>query len=205
MKKFVPLAFMVLVSAVCVTAQQDAQSNPSLGDVVRKQHSQTQANSSRKVWTNEDFSGDAATSTQPAENASASADPNAANASASETPNNPDANVDKAKQEQDKAKSTAGEQEKLDASWKEKLDAQKARIADLKREYDLTERENKVSMTTYYADAGNRLRDQKDFMDKENSYREKMTTLQKQIADEQAKLSDLQDEAHKAGANKAYD
>ena len=205
MKKFVPIALVVLASASCATAQQDAQSSPSLGDVVRKQHAGAQANPSRKVWTNEDFSGDATTPTQPAENAPAAAEPNADNAGASAPANAPDATPDKAKQDQDKAKSAAGEQEKLDASWKEKLDAQKARIADLKREYDLTERENKVSMTTYYADAGNRLRDQKDFTDKEASYREKMTTLQKQIAEEQSKLSDMQDEAHKAGANKAYD
>jgi hypothetical protein len=205
MKKFVPIALMVLASAVCVTAQQDAQSSPSLGDVVRKQHAGTQANPSRKVWTNEDFSGDATTPAQPTENAPAAAEPSADNAGASAPANAPDATADKSKQDQDKAKSAAGEQEKLDASWKEKLDVQKARIADLKREYDLTERENKISMTTYYADAGNRLRDQKDFTDKEASYRDKMTTLQKQIADEQAKLSDMQDEAHKAGANKAYD
>lgn len=200
MKKFMPLALMVLASAVCANAQQEAQSSPSLGDVVRKQHSGAQANSTRKVWTNEDFPGDATTPAPASDGTSA-----ASEANPSDNAETPDASADKAKQDPDKAKSTTGEQEKLDASWKEKLDGQKSKIADLKREYDLTERENKVSMTTYYADAGNRLRDQKDFLDKQASSRDKLATLQKQIADEQAKLSDMQDQAHKAGANKAYD
>ena len=49
------------------------------------------------------------------------------------------------------------------------------------------------------------MRDQKDFHDKETSFRDKLGTLKQQIADEQSKLGELQDQAHKAGANKAYD
>ncbi len=129
--------------------------------------------------------------------------PDATNAT--ESPNTADAAADNAKQGQEKSKDPAADQEKLDAEWKSKIDLQKSKIADVKREYDLTERESKLSATTYYADAGNRLRDQKDFVDKEASYHDKLANLQKQLADEQAKLSDLQDQAHKAGADKAYE
>ncbi len=198
MKQFVPLALMVLAATVCVSAQQDAQSNQSVGDVARKSKAQDQAAPSHKVWTNEDFPDDATPAAQPTE-PSADASPTTPS-TPDDSQKNVDLSADKAK-----AKDPAADQEKLDAEWKGKIDAQRARINDLKREYDLTQREEKISATTYYADAGNRLRDQKDFLDKENSYHDKLATMQKQIADEEAKLSDMQDQAHKAGANKAYE
>lgn len=199
MKKFVPLALMALATTVCVAAQQSTQSSPALGDVARKQRAQDQAAPTHKVWTNDDFPGETAPAAQPAENVETPTEP-----AATDSQPKTEATADKEKS-QDKTKGTAAEQEKLDAEWKGKIDAQKSKIADLKREFDLTDRENKLAATTYYADAGNRLRDQKDFTDKQTSYHEKLSTLQKQIADEQTKLSDLQDEAHKAGANKAYE
>jgi hypothetical protein len=109
------------------------------------------------------------------------------------------------KEKEKDVKPDTDEQAKVDAEWRSQIDAQKAKIATLQREYDLTDREYKLFATTYYADAGNRLRDQKDFHDQETSYRDKLGNLKQQIADEQSRLGEIQDQAHKAGANKAYD
>ncbi len=201
MTKFVPLALFALAAAVCVSAQQQTQSTESLGDVARKQRAADQKAPAKKVWTDDDF---ASTSTAPApspETAPSDAATKDADKSADKTSDKATAAADTKEKKQD----AVADNEKLNAEWKDKLDAQKAKIADLQREYDLTDREYKLSLTSYYADAGNRLRDQKDFTEKETTYRGKLGTLKQQISDEQAKLGDLQEQAHKAGANKAFD
>ncbi len=201
MKKFVPLALFALAATVCVSAQQQSQSTQSLGDVARKQRAADQKAPAKKVWTDDDF---ASTSSAPV--------PSQESAPTDATTKDADKSTDKSSDKsaptaegKEKKQDTVADTEKLNTEWKEKLDAQKAKIADLQREYDLTDREYKLSLTSYYADAGNRLRDQKDFTEKETTYRGKLGTLKQQISDEQAKLAELQEQAHKAGANKAFD
>ncbi len=210
MKKLVPLALLALATTVCISAQQPTQSQ-SLGDVARQQKSSDKAQG-HKVWTNDDFPDrPASTDAAPADASTSDATADAAAAGPVDASGKPakDAGSKEAaaKPEAKVAKKTdsADEQKKIDDEWKGKLDAQKSKIADLQREYDLTERELKLAQTTYYADAGNKLRDQKDFLDKDKASRDKLDALKQQITDEQAKLSDMQDKAHKAGANKAYD
>jgi hypothetical protein len=190
MNKFVSLALLALATTLCAAAQQQAQS-PSLGDVARKQRAEDKAAPAHKVWTNEDFNDQAAPAAPPSDQAKG-------DHAAAKDEKGDDT---KAKQPPD----PVGDQAKLNQEWKGKLDAQKAKIADLQHDYDLTDREYKIAATSYYADAGNRLRDPKDFHDKETGYREKLDKLKQQISDEQAKLSEMQEQAHKAGANKAYD
>jgi hypothetical protein len=198
MKKLVPLALLALATTVCVVAQQTSNSSENVADAARKQHANDSSAPSHKVWTNDDFA-DHPAAAAPATGTSSNA-PADATAATTGTQKAGDA------KDKDKAKADAPtDQEKIDAEWKSKIDAEKAKIADLQREYDLTDRETRLAATTYYADAGNRLRDQKDFADKEAASRDKLATLKQQIADEKTKLSELQEQAHKAGANKAYD
>lgn len=213
MNKFVPLTLMVLGTTLCVSAQQQAKSNQSLGDVARSQRSADRQAPAHKVWTNDDFAPPPA-----AAPATPEPTPKAEGDSKLTTPDDSQKTVDlatgtekgevkdaKDKDKEKDAKDSVGQQDKLDAEWKSKIEAQKAKIADAQREYSLTDREYKLAATSYYADAGNRLRDQKDFADQEAKYRDTLSKLKQQIADEQAKLADLQEQAHKAGANKAYD
>jgi hypothetical protein len=205
MKNLVHLAMLALAASVCAGAQQTSQPTPSLGDVARQQRSADKNAPARKVWTDDDFAGKAPAPAPAAETS-------APDAASKDGDKSAEAGVDRgnakagadAKDKKDEKASPADE-EKLNAEWKSKIDAQKAKIASLQREYDLTDREYKIAVTSYYADAGNRLRDPKDFHDKETGYQDKLGTLKQQISDEQAKLSELQEEAHKAGANKAYD
>lgn len=203
MTKLVPLALLALATTVCAAAQQ-AQSSQSITDAARTQQAKEQASPGRKVWTNDDFPDQPAAATPATGDTTAPASSTAPASTATASTATDDAKKsadDKSKS----AKADADDQEKLNAEWKSKLDTEKAKIADLQREFDLTDREFKLASTTYYADAGNRLRDPKDFHDKETAFRDKLGTLKQQIADEQAKLAELQDQAHKAGASKAYD
>ncbi|HEY3928375.1 MAG TPA: hypothetical protein VGL89_08375 [Candidatus Koribacter sp.] len=187
MKKLIAIALLALAGCVCAVAQQATQAQPSLGDVARKQRAQDDNAPKTKVWTNDDFPDSPAPVAEPKGDA----------ADADKTKGEP---KDKSEAKDKDGKAAAGDQDALNKEWQGKVDAEKAKIADLQREYDLTDREYKLFATDYYADAGNRLRDQKDFHDKEQGYRDKIGTLKDQISAEQAKLADLQDQAHKAGA-----
>ena len=223
MKKLVCIAIVAL-SAAAVAQNSTSQSSQSLGDVARKSRAEEQKAPAKKVYTNDDF----AETPAPAPSPTADAKATAGTPSLDEAPKPGSAqekgqpSVDLSKEssttsgdtkdkkdakpnEEKDAKASAEDQAKVDAEWKSKIDAQKSKISGLQREYDLTDREYKLFATTFYADAGNRLRDQKDFHDKETDYRDKLGNLKQQITDEQAKLAELQDQAHKAGANKAYD
>lgn len=205
MKKFAAIVLFVFAGTVCLLAQQLAQSNQSLGDVARKQRAQDQTAPAHKVWTDEDFPSKPVPAAPEASATDTSAAPTKDAAKSTDAATGKDVKKDEKTDEKDAKSDPVADHDKLNAEWKTKLDAQKAKIADLQRERDLTDREYKLATTSFYADAGNRLRDQKDFHDKETSYREKLATLGQQITDEQAKLAAMQEEAHKAGANKAYD
>ena len=220
MKKFVCIAVMAL-GAAGVAQNTTSQSSQSLGDVARKTRTEEKA-PAKKVYTDDDFAPQPAPAPAPAaETKAADTAPSAEEATkaanprekgqdsvdlSKETGATSDSKDKKdAKPKEKDAKAAEDDQAKMDAEWKSKIDAQKAKIAGMQREYDLTDREYKLFATTFYADAGNRLRDQKDFTEKETGYRDKLGSLKQQITDEQAKLTELQDQAHKAGANKAYD
>jgi hypothetical protein len=80
-----------------------------------------------------------------------------------------------------------------------KLDAQKAKIDQLAHELDLDQREYRLKAAALYNDAGNRLRNAGEF-DKEGAqYRADMESKQKALDDAKAQLSDIQEEARKAG------
>ena len=219
MKKLVCIAILAL-SAAAIAQNSTSQSSQSLGDVARQTRAQDQKAPAKKVYTNDDFAEQPTPAPAPAPEAKAAESaPTAEEAtkpSSAQEKGQPsvdlskesgaDAKDKKSTDPKDKdAKAAEQDQAKVDAEWKSKIDAQKSKIAGLQREYDLTDREYKLFATTFYADAGNRLRDQKDFHDKETDYRDKLGTLKQQISDEQAKLAEMQDQAHKAGANKAYD
>ena len=98
-----------------------------------------------------------------------------------------------------KAKSGSGdpvrEQTALDQRWQAAIQQQKDKIANLQRQLDLEQKA--IAYTTHI-----------DPIKPNASYareKAKIDSLQQQIADAKEKLSQIQDEAHKAGADKAYD
>ena len=171
------LGLSILLPAAVFAQQQ------SLGDAARQARKNKQADPARKVITNDDIaatkSGSDASSSQPVA---------------------PAADASKEKSD-DKAKLSDDDQAKLDKEWQGKISGQKDQIALLERELDVLQRENKLRAATFYADAGNRLRDSKKYAEDDRKYQDDIAAKQKAIEDAKTKLEQMRDDARKAGAS----
>lgn len=83
--------------------------------------------------------------------------------------------------------------------WQEKLTSQQGRIEGIAQELDLDQREYRLRAASFYGDAGARLRDQGQWDKEEAQYKQKIADKQKELNDAKQGLSDLQEEARKAG------
>ena len=86
--------------------------------------------------------------------------------------------------------------------WQDQMSAQKRKIADLERELDLEQREYKLQVAQYYADAGTQLRDQKAWAEQETKFRSDIADKQKQIDDAKAELKDMEGQQQQQAAEK---
>ena len=110
-------------------------------------------------------------------------------------------------EKQDGDKKTAQKQEKATQSkepqdeqeWHDQIAEQKKQISDLQHELDLLQREYKLQVADYYADAGAQLRDPKAWGEQEAKYRADIAEKQKQIDEAKAQLQDMEEEVRKAG------
>lgn len=83
--------------------------------------------------------------------------------------------------------------------WTDKLNHQKQQIDLLTRELDVLQREYQIRAAAMYADAGNRLRNQADWDKQDAQYKQQIADKQKSVEDAKQKLTDLQEEARRAG------
>lgn len=121
-----------------------------------------------------------------------------ADASASaETKPGDAADKDKAKAESKDEAAAADEKKKQLADDTAKA---KAELEQLTRELDVLQRENRLRAATYYADAGNRLRDEKKYAEDDRRYQQDIQSKQSAIAAAKAKLDDLNEQARKMGS-----
>ena len=169
------LASLIVISGIAV-AQED------LAAIARQQRQQKKTTTAKKVYTNDDIAGQPAPASAPA---STDAKP-AAGA---------DAKADTAKPKAPAADDKA----KAEAALQKKVDAQKAEIATLQRELDLADRENRLRVANYYADAGNSLRDPRKFQDEQRAKEGEIAGKKKAIEDAKAKLDALIEEGRKNG------
>lgn len=79
------------------------------------------------------------------------------------------------------------------------IDAQKKEIADLQRELDIMQREQKLRTAAYYGDAGTMLRDSAKYAEENKKQQDDIDTKKQALDAAQQKLSDLQEQARKAG------
>jgi len=84
--------------------------------------------------------------------------------------------------------------------WGDKIATQKDQVDLLTREVDVLQREYQLRAAAMYADAGNRLRNSADWDKQDAQYKQQIADKQKALDDAKQKLSDIQDEATKAGA-----
>ena len=98
----------------------------------------------------------------------------------------------------DKA-SPADAQKKKDDDIKKQIDAQTKEIAILQRELDVATREARLRAAAYYGDAGTQLRDQAKYAEDTRKEQDEINTKKQALDAAQQKLSDLQEQARKAG------
>lgn len=180
---------------------QNAPSGGSLGDYARHVRKSTDSTSKPKVFDNDNLPKTDKLSivgaaqqapeslTQPAEKTSsenkASTDTNAPAAETAKT---------EAKAPEDQAQKEAAAKQ-----WADKVAAQKNQVDLLTRELDVAQREYQLRAAAMYADAGNRLRNSADWDKQDAQYKQQIADKQKALDDAKQKLSDIQDEATKAG------
>ena len=98
-----------------------------------------------------------------------------------------------------KAGQSAAEREKAVAAWKQKVDEQKSKTDLLARELDVTQREYHLRSNAYNSDLSNRIRPSTDWQAEEAKFKQQITEKQKSLDEAKTKLTELQDQARKAG------
>jgi hypothetical protein len=93
---------------------------------------------------------------------------------------------------------SAGGQKASD-EWKQKFADQKNKIDLLSRELDVMQREYRLRAAAFYADAGNRLRNQGSWDKEDTQYKQQLAQKQKALDDAKKALADMQEQARKAG------
>ncbi len=186
------LAVAVAMSALAVVAV--AQSSESLGDVARATRKEKR-HAAAKVYTNDNLPTSATLSVVGP--SSAAEDLEKSEIQDKEVKPAKDADKKDGSDKKDgKDKSASADSQ----AWSAKIDDQKKKIADLAHELDLLDREYKLRVTAFYADAGWQLRDSKKWAEDEAKYRSDMADKQKQLDEARAQLEDMQEQARKADA-----
>jgi hypothetical protein len=99
----------------------------------------------------------------------------------------------------DKTGSSAADQQKMVDDWKKKITDEKNQIDLMSRELDVAQREYRLRSAAFYADAGNRLRNEASWDKQDADYKEQIAQKQKALDAARQQLSDLQEQARKAG------
>jgi len=84
-------------------------------------------------------------------------------------------------------------------SWQDKLASQKDQIDLASRELDVLQREYQLRAAAMYADVGNRMRNSGPWDKEDADYKQKIADKTKAVEEAKQKLTDMQEEARKAG------
>jgi uncharacterized coiled-coil protein SlyX len=179
MKRILQLTIAALLMAFGIGAwAQDV----SLGDYARKQREQQKpASPTTKVFTNDDI---------------ASSPPPAAAKDTSDADKDKSAAKSKGKE---KEADKAAEMNKAAEEFKGKVAEQKAKIAEIQRNIDVSNREFKLRSIEWYTQTGNALLDPKKFKDEQDRHDKEVADLQKQLADAQAEMDKIREQIRQAG------
>jgi hypothetical protein len=94
---------------------------------------------------------------------------------------------------------TPAERQQVYDQWKDKIAEQQSQINMLARELDVTQREYHLREAALYGDAGERLRNQAEWDKEDAAYKQKIAEKQQALDEAKQKLSDMQEDARKAG------
>jgi len=90
--------------------------------------------------------------------------------------------------------------QKSNDEWKKQIDEKQQKVDGLAKELDLTQREYKLRAAVMYADAGNRLRNASTWDKEDADYKKQIDEKQKALDAAKQELSDMREQARKAGA-----
>src|SRR5579872_5817912 len=196
----IALALSTVLLSLAAGAQSSSQApeQSSLGAYARKVHKDSDtAKPKPKVFDNDNLPKDDKLSIVGQPPATSTADATATDASkAAASAATADAKTAAP------AKPADDEQAKKQAvwkSWQEKLSGQKEQIDLVSRELDVTQREYQLRAAAIYADTGNRLRNQAQWDKQDAEYKQKIADKEKALEDAKQKLTDMQEDARKAG------
>jgi len=181
------IGFMLAVDAVVVaSALGAAAQSESLGDYARAVRKEKRP-PAKQVYSNDNLPTSASISVvgAPAEEA----EPKPAV--------QPSEEKQKPPQKESKAEDKKASQS--EQALPDQLSDQKKKIADLEKELDLLQREHKLQVADYYADAGTQLRDPKKWAEEDTKFRTDIAEKQKQLDEAKAQLQDTEEQARKAG------
>jgi hypothetical protein len=199
------LALFAFVMTAAAQQYQGQNQDQSLADFAKKVHKENGPSAKPKVYDNDNLptSDKLSVVGQPTETASngtpdANGDPKDATKDAAKAPGDKAATGEK----KDGAKGPADDEKAKQAAWKtwqDKVNSQKSEITLASRELDVMQREYQLRAAAMYADAGNRLRNEASWDKEDADYKQKIADKQKAVDDAKQKLSDIQEEARKAG------
>ena len=98
-------------------------------------------------------------------------------------------------------KEDGSDAQKAGDEWKQKIADQQSKVDLLSRELDVTQREYRLRAAAFYADAGNRLRNQGSWDKEDAQYKQDVVKKQKAVDDARKALDDLKEQARKAGVS----
>lgn len=209
MKRILNMTLLPALLALVLLPFASAQNNDDLADFARQQREHKQATT--KVYDNDNMPNTEHISVVGSEPPAPAAD------SSDTKTSTQDAATDGAK---DTAKADANSQGKKKADdkpaaiepgqspderkqayddWQSRIKEQKEAVDLAQRELDVTQREYRLRTAVVANDVGYRLRNSADWDKQDKHYKEEIAAKQKTLDEAQKKLSELQEQARKAG------
>jgi hypothetical protein len=181
------IEYMLALSAVVLASAMGAGAqSQSLGDYARAVRKEKRP-PAKKVYTNDNLPTAASISVVGPPAASAEEKPAAK------------PHEEKEKEAHKESKTAEKQAPQDEQGWRNLFSEQKKKISDLEHELDLLEREYKLRIAAYYADAGSQLRDQRKWAEEDAKYRADIAEKQKQVDEAKVQLQDTEEQARKAG------
>lgn len=192
---YITLAEVILAGLLATLA--GAQSQP-LGDYARSVRKQDKPAAAKKYDNDNLPATDKISIVGNATDSSGAEDANPAPDAT--TPTTADGATVSTPEAQDAAKKDdSSDRQKAYDDWKNKISDQQSKVDLLSRELDVTQREYRLRAAAFYADAGNRLRNQGSWDKQDAQYKQELAQKQKAVDDAKKGLDDMKEQARKAG------
>jgi hypothetical protein len=200
---FAAAVILMLVAANFAAAQSQTQPLGDYARAAKKAKDATATKAAPKVYDNDNLPrttsisvvGDAASDTSGDQKDAASDDKNTDG-----TPKQDAQSADKKNEPQLKPGQSADERQQALNAWKDKLGGQQDKVNLLSRELSVLQGEYRVKSADFYSNVAMRTQNPTAFAAEDEKYKQQIADKEKQLDDAKAKLSDMQDDARKAGA-----